>query len=65
LELLNLLLLLLLLLLLGLLLCLLLLLQFFNGADVVGVGVGVNVVVFNVADAMLQYSQQIKVTWNC
>ncbi len=28
----------------------------FNGADVVGVGV--NVVVFNVADAMLQYSQQ-------
>jgi hypothetical protein len=37
----------------------------FNGADVVGVGVGINVVVFNVADAMLQYSQQIKITWNC
>jgi hypothetical protein len=40
-------------------------LQFFNGADVVGVGVGVNVLVFNVADAMLQYSRQIKITWNC
>jgi hypothetical protein len=37
----------------------------FNGADVVGVGVGVNVVVFIVADAMLQYSRQIKITWNC
>jgi hypothetical protein len=47
-------------LLLGLLLCLLqLLLRFFNGADVVGVGVGVgvNIVVFIVADAMLQYSR--------
>ncbi len=37
----------------------------FNGVFQVADAVAVNVVVFNVADAMLQYSRQIKIAWNC